>query len=98
MSATRKIVIEVPEALALRLAAEVEDAGYENVSALVVESLEVHLDHSRYDGSNPGIESWLREQVLPTIERKDREKTPGIPESEVLARLKARRASRKSAA
>lgn len=98
MSATRKITIEVPEDLALRLALEVENAGYESTSALVVESLEVHLDHSRYDGSNPEIEHWIREQVVPTLERMDREKTPGIPADQVLALLKSRRDARKSAA
>lgn len=97
MSATRKITIEVPEALAVRLTAEVENAGYENESAVVVESLEVHFDHSRYDGSNPEIERWLRDQVVPTYERWKREKTPGIPAEDVLGRLKARRDARKAA-
>lgn len=98
MAALRKITIEIPEALALRLAAEVETAGYANESELVADSLEIHLDQSRYDGSNPGVEQWLHEEVLPTLERMDREKTPGIPAEDVLARLKARRDARKSAA
>ncbi|CAN5237586.1 hypothetical protein BH10PSE1_BH10PSE1_26500 [soil metagenome] len=98
MAAMRKITIEVPEALALRLDAQVEEAGYESENALVVESLEIHLDHSRYDGSDPEVERWLREQVVPTLERMDREATPGIPEDQVLGILKARRDARKSAA
>ena len=98
MNATRKITIEVPEALAVRLDAQVQTAGYENKNALVVESLEIHLDHSRYDGSDPEVERWLREQVVPTLERMDRDKTRGIPEHEVLSALKSRRDARKSAA
>jgi len=93
----RKMMIEIPEALALRLDAQVTEAGYASGNALVVESLEIHLDHSRYDGSNPEIERWLREQVAPTLDRMDREKTPGIPEEQVLTVLRARREARKSA-
>ena len=92
----RKITVEIPEALARRLEAQVTVSGYESENALVVESLEIHLDHSRYDGSNPEVERWLREEVAPTLERMDREKTPGIPAEEVLARLKARRDASKS--
>ena len=53
MTATRRMTFDVPEDLARRIETEVADAGYASESALVVESLESHFDHSRYDGSNP---------------------------------------------
>jgi antitoxin ParD1/3/4 len=94
MSATRTITIEVPEEVALRMDAEVAAGNYADASDVVTESVRAQLHQSRYDGSDPEIERWLQEQVLPTYERWQREKTPGIPAEEVLDRLRARRAAR----
>ena len=98
MTAMRKITIEVSEALAERLDAQVAEAGYGSTDAHVVDSLEVYLDQSRYDGGDPTVEQWLRDEVAPTLERRDREKTPDIPDDQVAAILKARRDARQSAA
>lgn len=94
MSAMRKITVEIPEAIAARMDAEVAAGHYADTADLVTESVSAKFHQSRYDGSDPEIERWLQEQVLPTIERWKREKTPGIPAEEVLGRLRARREAR----
>lgn len=98
MAKMRKIVVEVPEDMAQRIDAQVQHAGYADATALVVDSLEVYLDQSRFDGSDAVVEQWLRDDVLPTIERRDREKTQDIPEDQVTAILTERRNARTSVA
>ena len=90
MTATRRMTFDVPEDLARRIETEVADAGYASESALVVESLESHFDHSRYDGSNPEIERWLREAVLPTIERMERDGPASLTSEEVFGGVRER--------
>jgi len=98
MSQTRRITVNLSEELAARLQFVAETAGFATVEAVIVESLQMQLAGSRYDGSDPDIEIWLREQVLPTLERRDREGSHDIPEHRVLEVLRQRRQARKSAA
>jgi antitoxin ParD1/3/4 len=100
MTVARKITVELSAQAIEEIDAKVASGVYEDAEAFVMESVESNLigmQHSRYDGSDPEIETWLREQVIPTYERWKRDKTPGIPAEEVFDRLKARRAGRKAA-
>lgn len=98
MSATRKMTFEVPEAIALEIDARVASGAYADANSLILDSLLSHLDNEHLKGGDPEIERWLHDQVLPTLERMDREQTPGIPADQVLETLRRRRLARKSAA
>ena len=95
---TRKMTFEIPEDIALEIDAEVASGAYSDQNSLVLDSLQAHLSNDRYKGGDPEIERWLHDQVLPTLERMDREQTPGIPADQVLETLRQRRLARKSAA
>ena len=85
MPATRKITVELPEETAREIDARVASGFAESAEAYVVESLETYLL-----GQDPEIERWLREEVVPTMDRWGREQTPGVPAEEVFAGIKAR--------
>jgi Arc/MetJ-type ribon-helix-helix transcriptional regulator len=91
MTAMRKIEIELPEHLAEAIDRQVADGDYVSPSDAIVHALE---DTPRND---PVVEHWLRAEVLPTIERRQREQTQGIPIEQIMEELKARRAARDAA-
>lgn len=98
MSALRKITVEVSEDLARRIDAEVSSGFYSDEADLVVDSLEAHFDAPLLRHGDPEVERWLRDEVVPTLERIERENTPGIPSDQVLARLKARHEAKRQRA
>ena len=93
MAAMRKITVEVPEATAREIDAKVASGFSETAEAYVLESLETYLI-----SQNPEVERWLRDEVVPTLDRMERENTPGIPADEVFAQAKARHLARKPSA
>lgn len=93
MAAMRTITIEVPEALAREIDARISSGVCESESAFVLDSLSAALG-ANDEAENPEIERWLIEEVIPTYDRWQREKTPGIPSDQLLAQLKAARAAR----
>jgi len=89
MAATRKITVELPEQTAREIDAKVASGFSESAEAYVVESLETYLL-----SQNAGVETWLRTEVVPTLERIERENTPGVPAEQVLNLLRNRGSSR----
>lgn len=89
MAATRKITVEVPEETAREIDAKVASGFSESAEAYVVESLETYLL-----SQDSRVEVWLRDKVVPTLDRIERENTPSVPVEEVLAIIKARRLMR----
>lgn len=89
MAATRKITVELPEQTAREIDAKVASGFSESAEAYVVESLETYLL-----SQDPGVENWLRTEVVPTLERIERENTPGIPAEQVLNLLRNRQSAR----
>ncbi len=84
MTAMRKIQIELPEHLAEDIDRKVASGDYNDASDVIVHSLEgVAKD-------DPFVEHWLRTEVVPMIERMQREGTSGIPGDEVKRRIRAR--------
>ncbi|WP_395945080.1 hypothetical protein [Brevundimonas sp.] len=81
MAATRKITVEVPEETAREIDAKVASGFSESPEAYLL-------------SQNPRVEDWLRNEVVPTLDRIERENTPGVSAEEVLALVKARRPSR----
>jgi Arc/MetJ-type ribon-helix-helix transcriptional regulator len=89
MTATRKITVELPEQTAREIDAKVASGFSESAEAYVVESLETYLL-----SQDAGVEAWLRTEAAPTLERIERENTPGIPAEQVLNLLRKRQSAR----
>ncbi len=92
MSATRKITIDVPEALALEIEARVATGVAESESAFIVDSVSATLK-----AEDAEIERWLRDEVVPTYDRWKRENTPPLTSDEVFGGLRERYLARKAA-
>ncbi len=98
MTATRKITIEVPEEVALRMEAEVAAGRYANASDVVTTSVRSQLYESRYDGSDPEVERWLVEEVGPTYDAYKADPSRLLTEDEAFELLDALRARRSTGA
>lgn len=88
MAVMRKLEIELPQHLADDIDRRVASGGYAGPSDVIVHALETVADHDHE------VEHWLRTQVGPTLERRDRDKTAGVPLDEAVELLKARRQAR----
>ncbi len=89
MTAMRKFQIELPEYLAEDIDRKVASGDYSDASDVIVHSLEgVTKD-------DPFIEHWLRTDVLPTIERMDRDGRAGLTSEQVFGGVRERYLARK---
>ena len=85
MTAMRKIEIELSEDVAAEIDAKVATGAYADPAAYVVESVETYLQDQ-----DPEIERWLLEEVVPTLERIDREGSTGLSAEQVFGRARER--------
>jgi len=90
MSAVRKITVEVSQAMAEEIDAQVASGAYLDAAAFVQESVANYLDQR-----DPEVERWLKQQVSPTLDRIRREGTRGLTSEEVFGGLKDRYLARK---
>ena len=91
MTASRTIQFEVSEEVAEFLHRKVESGASPDEGAVVQHALE---EATEVDAE---FERWVQEQVLPTLERIDREGWNGISVDEARAELARRRLARQSA-
>jgi len=93
MTAVRKITVEVSQAMAEEIDAQVASGAYVDATAFVQESVANYL-HQR----DPEVERWLREEVAPTYDRWIRDRQPGLTSAQVFDGLEARYLARKRGA
>lgn len=85
MSVTRKIQIELPEAMAQKVEAKVASGAFADESAVVTEALEDVFVQDEI------VERWLRDAVLPEYDEWRRDGVPGLTIEQVRAALLRRR-------
>lgn len=90
MSTGRKIQVEVSEEVAEFIHRKVATGAFPDEGAVVQHALEEASD------ADAEVERWLREQVVPTLERIDRENTPALSVEEVRANIRSRYLARMS--
>lgn len=90
MSTARRIQVEVSEEVAEFIHRKVATGAFADEGAVVRHALE---EASEADAE---VERWLREQVVPTLERIDREGSRGLTVDEVRAELDRRRRARQA--
>lgn len=98
MNAMRKITVEIPEAIAARMDAEVAAGRYADTADLVTDSLWARLNDHSIDQADPEVERWLREAVLPTLERMERDGPAGLASEEVFGGVRERYLARTNGA
>ena len=84
----RKIQVEVSEAVADFLHRKMETGEFADEGAVVLDALEGAIEEDLR------IERWLREEVVPTLDRIDREPGRELSPQEVRAELERRRLAR----
>ncbi len=89
----REFKITLPRELADAVERKVASGEYPSVEAVFREGLEVVFDET--PASGPAFERWVREQVIPGHEEYMADPSTGVDSSEILARIKARRAARR---
>ena len=68
MNAMRKITVEIPEAIAARMDAEVAAGHYADTGELVTERVSARFEYSGSKALDPTLERWLVEEVGPTYD------------------------------
>ncbi len=81
MRPNRSITVSIPEEMAELVEKKVASGEFADESEVIAEGLRYLADH------DAGIESWLRDEVVPTITAHDPSKA--IPISEVRRRINA---------
>jgi antitoxin ParD1/3/4 len=97
MDATRRLEVELPEALAEGIRARVESGEFADESEVVATGLAL-LDDRDAEGHDPELEAWLRNDVVPAYEDWKASGEKGLTADEVRASLARRRAARPAAA
>ncbi len=93
MDATRRLEVELPEALAKSVTARVEFREFADESEDVATGLALLEDRGR-EGDDPELESWLRGEVVPAYQEWKASGEKGLTANEVRASLARRRGSR----
>jgi Arc/MetJ-type ribon-helix-helix transcriptional regulator len=95
MDATRRLEVELPEALAKSVSARVESGEFADASEVVATGLALLADRDR-EAEDPELDSWLRREVIPAYEKWKASGENGLTADEVRASLAHRRRSRRS--
>lgn len=90
MTASRTIQFEVSEEVAEFLHRKVESGAFADDGAVVQHALEEATE------ADAEFERWVQEQVVPTLERMDREGWSGVSIDEAWAELARRRQARQA--
>jgi Arc/MetJ-type ribon-helix-helix transcriptional regulator len=94
MEATRRLEIELPEELADWMRAQIESGRFESDSEAAASALTLMLEQDEEAASDPEMEDWLRNHVVPTYRAWQASGKPGLTVDEVRASLARRRAER----
>ncbi|HYW17630.1 MAG TPA: type II toxin-antitoxin system ParD family antitoxin [Allosphingosinicella sp.] len=94
MDGTRRLEVELPEALADAVRARVESGEFADESEVVATGLALLADRDR-DGDDPELESWLHREVVPAYQEWKASGEEGLTAEEVRASLAFRRGERK---
>lgn len=94
MTGLRQIIIEIPDALASEVDAEIASGAYSSFSQLVTDSVQERRHPTRYNGSDARIERWLAEVVGPTYDAYKADPTELLSEDEAFRMLDERAAAR----
>jgi antitoxin ParD1/3/4 len=95
MDATRRLEVELPEALAESVRARVATGEFADASEVVAAGLALLEDRDREE-DDPELEAWLRDQVVPVYEKWKSGGEKGLTADEVRASLARRRSARHS--
>jgi putative addiction module CopG family antidote len=93
MEATRRLEIELPDDLAGWASEQVESGRFVDASEAVASALTLMREQDQ-DAADPGVESWLRGDVVPRYRDWQASGEPGLTIDEVRASLARRRAER----
>lgn len=88
MSTARKIQVEVSEEIAEFIHRKVATGAFADEGAVVRHALEEASE------SDAEVERWLREDVLPVMDRMDREGWSDLTSEDVLGEIRARNQAR----
>jgi antitoxin ParD1/3/4 len=94
MDATRRLEVELPEALADGVRARVESGEFADASEVVATGLALLEDRDR-ETDDPELDSWLRHEVVPAYQEWKASGERGLTADEVRASLARRRRSRR---
>lgn len=97
MEATRRLEIELPEAMAGWASGQVESGRFADESEAVASALTLMREQDQ-DAADPKVEAWLRDQVVPRYRDWQASGEPGLKVDEVRESLARRRAQRPDAA
>jgi Arc/MetJ-type ribon-helix-helix transcriptional regulator len=92
MEATRRLEIELPEALADSVRARVESGEFADESEVLATSLALLEDRDR-EGDDPELEAWLRGVVIPAYDEWKASGENGLTVDEVNSSLARRRSA-----
>jgi Arc/MetJ-type ribon-helix-helix transcriptional regulator len=95
MDATRRLEVELPDALADSVRARVESGEFADESEVVATGLAMLEDRDREE-DDPELEAWLRREVVPAYEEWKSGGQKGLTADEVRASLARRRSARHS--
>ncbi|HEU0135093.1 MAG TPA: type II toxin-antitoxin system ParD family antitoxin [Allosphingosinicella sp.] len=90
MDATRRLEIELPEALADSIRSRVESGEFADESEVVATGLALLTDRDQVE-DDPQLESWLRREVVPAYQEWKASGEKGLTADEVRASLARRR-------
>ena len=95
MDATRRLEVELPEALADAVQARVESGEFADESEVVATGLALLEDRDR-EADDPELGSWLHREVVPAYQEWKASGEKGLTAGEVRASLARRRTARHS--
>ncbi len=91
MRSKQQFSITLPREMAEQIDRKIESGDYATVSEVVREGIRALLER------DAAVERWLREEVVRSYDEYKANPASGIPADQILPRLRARRATRKSA-
>jgi len=94
MDETRRLEVELPEALADSVRSRVESGEFADESEVVATGLALLADRDREE-EDPELEAWLRREVVPAYQEWKTSGEKGLTADEVRASLARRRRSRR---
>lgn len=92
IEAMKHVTVALPDDMAERIEEHVRSGEYASSDELVIESLRDHLSEPDVD-EVPGLEDFIRTQVVPAVERADQDPARRRPLGGIVERFRQRRAA-----
>lgn len=90
MRTTQQFSITLPHDMAVAVEDKIKSGSYASVSEVMRDGVRVLMER------DAAVERWLREEVLAGHREYMTDPSKGIPATEILGRVKARRAAKKA--